>query len=303
MAGRPRTETVLDHHPSSAGVARRFLRETLRRWSVDHTAADNAVLVVDELVTNALLHSSSEVGVVAELLAETLRIEVTDDSPEPPAVRAYGRDAITGRGLELVGILTAGWGVEVRGAGKVVWAEIRLTPNSGAPPSVTDGTRDPIRPDDGDDGELHTVRLLEVPIALFLGVQRHHDALLREFALVAIHLESAPERDDTPQRLRDLVTAARGGFARPRDVFRRQIETAVRAGHQVVDLEAEVPYDSVAALQRYIELLEEAEAYIERGDLLTPPPSPEVLHFRRWLLDASRKQIVEGRPPDAFSWA
>jgi hypothetical protein len=50
-----------------------------------------------------------------------VRVEVEDESPEWPVVRAMDRDALNGRGLILVDRLSTGWGVLAGTRGKTVW--------------------------------------------------------------------------------------------------------------------------------------------------------------------------------------
>ena len=115
--------------PLAAARARSFLRSCLRRWrvgqrcdTVNAVDADSAVLVVDELVTNAVLHARTVLDVVVQLRPHALLVAVADSSPEAPDPRAATTDAENGRGLALVGAVARSWGVLPRGSGKVVWA-------------------------------------------------------------------------------------------------------------------------------------------------------------------------------------
>lgn len=110
-------------NPASVGEARRFTVDTLRRWGRDDLTTSGALLVT-ELVTNAILHARTMVRVMLERGADFVRVEVRDGSPIRPALRNHGLDATTGRGLALVSKLADSWGVDVDGAGKVVWAEL-----------------------------------------------------------------------------------------------------------------------------------------------------------------------------------
>jgi two-component sensor histidine kinase len=83
--------------------------------------ADDALIVVDELVTNAVMHAASESIVVALLDDHRLRIEVHDRDPRPPVV-AEPRPS-GGFGLAIVSALTDGWGWEPTDYGKRVWTE------------------------------------------------------------------------------------------------------------------------------------------------------------------------------------
>jgi anti-sigma regulatory factor (Ser/Thr protein kinase) len=84
---------------------------------------DEAVLVVSELVTNAITHARTPFEVVLSLFDHRVRFAVTDDSTEPPVpVTRPGRGG--GFGLALVEQLTDAWGYDVHPAGKTVWCEL-----------------------------------------------------------------------------------------------------------------------------------------------------------------------------------
>ncbi len=118
--------------PSARSVARarRLLLERLDVWGLT-VLADDAALVVSELVTNAVTHAHPPYGhVIAtrfERLEHGVRIEVHDIAERSPQFRGGASDdAESGRGLVLVDALTGGrWGVKDReGPGKIVWAVI-----------------------------------------------------------------------------------------------------------------------------------------------------------------------------------
>lgn len=112
--------TSLPPEPHSPGDARRFVVSTLRSWSAE-PATDTAVLLVSELVTNALLHARSQIELALSLRNGELRVEVSDSSPALPRLQTYGPVAGTGRGLVLVEALSSDWGAREDGGGKSVW--------------------------------------------------------------------------------------------------------------------------------------------------------------------------------------
>jgi anti-sigma regulatory factor (Ser/Thr protein kinase) len=126
--------------------ARHAVSEALRDAAVraDYDAVE---LVVTELLTNALLHGSGPIGVHAVNHGDCVRIEVSDSAAEdvPHRVTA-GPGSETGRGLLLVSVLAARWGVQPSDRGKTVWAEIDAAqPTSNL--SITDhalGRRPPV---------------------------------------------------------------------------------------------------------------------------------------------------------------
>ncbi|WP_175436402.1 SpoIIE family protein phosphatase [Streptomyces hawaiiensis] len=112
--------------PQAVGHARRFARRTLRSWGVT-VDYDAALLVVSELVTNALVHTDGKVRMDLTLVNNRLRIAIADASPRSPVSPAsIGWEATGGRGILLVEALTATWGTLPVSGGKQVWAELVL---------------------------------------------------------------------------------------------------------------------------------------------------------------------------------
>ena len=117
-------EITLRADPTSAAAARGFVTATLRDWGLEATT-DVAVLLADELVTNAILHAKSEIGVTVALQPNPLRVDVSDASHALPVLREEDeRLRESGRGLHLVETLAAAWGVIPHAVGKTVWFEL-----------------------------------------------------------------------------------------------------------------------------------------------------------------------------------
>ncbi|MFF5564668.1 ATP-binding protein [Streptomyces sp. NPDC012623] len=117
-------------HPRSVGLAREALLKTLAGWELA-ALEDSAVLVVSELVTNAVRHADVPPGREIEtrfhMVPRGLRIEVHDACSEQPERRPVSEEACEGRGLTIVEALTDTWGVADRpGVGKAVWALLCL---------------------------------------------------------------------------------------------------------------------------------------------------------------------------------
>ena len=121
----PSASTTLPPEPTSARACRRFLLDSLASWGAE-ALADEAVLLVSELVTNAVLHAGTDIEVVVDLRDERLRVEVRDRDPRLPSVRRYSVLSGTGRGLALVAETADRWAVEPApdGTGKTVWFEL-----------------------------------------------------------------------------------------------------------------------------------------------------------------------------------
>ncbi|MFJ2110369.1 MULTISPECIES: ATP-binding protein [unclassified Streptomyces] len=117
-------------HARCVGAARAELRKALAAWGLS-ALEDSAVLVVSELVTNAVRHAHVPPGreVETRFLAVPgggVRIEVHDACAVRPEAREADAGACDGRGLVIVAALAESWGVADRtGVGKVVWAVVR----------------------------------------------------------------------------------------------------------------------------------------------------------------------------------
>ena len=109
--------------PGSAALARRFTAETLGGWGATELT-ETAVLLVSELVTNAVLHARSASELVVRSVESGIRVELRDDSPLAPSLKSYSLEAGTGRGLLLVESLAARWGSQPDALGKSVWFEL-----------------------------------------------------------------------------------------------------------------------------------------------------------------------------------
>jgi hypothetical protein len=105
--------------------ARAYIRHGLTALGCD-AFLDSAELAVTELVTNACLHARTPIVVALRVMSDsTVRIEVTDGSPQVPEQRRYDTMATTGRGLRLLESFGR-WGVERPAppqTGKTVWFE------------------------------------------------------------------------------------------------------------------------------------------------------------------------------------
>jgi CheY-like chemotaxis protein len=127
LGSAPAGQTAV-HLPAlltSAGTARAFTRETLAGWKVTDVI-DDTLLVVTELVNNAVMHARSECHLRLSVNSTAVRVEVIDRSAQTPEPLTPSSTRDHGRGLHLVDALTAAWGVEpVDDSSKMVWAELR----------------------------------------------------------------------------------------------------------------------------------------------------------------------------------
>jgi anti-sigma regulatory factor (Ser/Thr protein kinase) len=87
-------------------------------------ARDAAVLLVDELVSNALLHTTGALRLRVTVLGEVVRVDVYDRAEEAPVMKEVEPEDESGRGLLIVDSLASAWGVDEMPGGKRVWFRI-----------------------------------------------------------------------------------------------------------------------------------------------------------------------------------
>ena len=126
-----RTQVIeLDGDPDAPARGRHAVTAVLDEWGCEPGSREDLLLVVSELVTNAVVHGAEPIRVTMVRAPERVRVEVTDGAaassphgnPRPPT------DAETGRGLSVVTRLAVAWGWRASpGRGKTVWAELPLT--------------------------------------------------------------------------------------------------------------------------------------------------------------------------------
>lgn len=118
--------------PAEVGRARRWARSRIARSGIgdDEPLAETLVLLISELVTNAVVHTGCPAVLRMLFAAEGgVRVEVADTSDRPPKPRHAQGDDTNGRGLELVDGLADRWGWQPEGAGKSIWCELdRVSP-------------------------------------------------------------------------------------------------------------------------------------------------------------------------------
>jgi serine phosphatase RsbU (regulator of sigma subunit)/anti-sigma regulatory factor (Ser/Thr protein kinase) len=126
--------------PDAVMHARRFTARTLRRWKVEEVS-DAVLLVVSELVTNALVHTQGPVRIDLMLRGDRVRVSVSDSSPRAPAKPVIvDWESTGGRGLLLVEAMAESFGTVPVAGGKQVWSEIVVPRPEPAP--VETGARD-----------------------------------------------------------------------------------------------------------------------------------------------------------------
>jgi anti-sigma regulatory factor (Ser/Thr protein kinase) len=110
--------------PSAIRAARQDVRSALSTSHVEGSVAGDLMLLVSELVTNAVRHARGEAFEVRlDVRPERLRLEVRDEGAGFAPRVSPREDGTGGYGLFIVDQLADRWGVE-RDEQGVVWLEL-----------------------------------------------------------------------------------------------------------------------------------------------------------------------------------
>lgn len=111
----------LDNSTSAPAAARNALELWIGTQDSAAPLLDDALLVVSELVTNTVIHTTSKSVVTAAFDDFRLRIEVHDHDPHGPFAEAGA--TVDGLGLKVLAAHCDLWGWQPTAFGKVVWTE------------------------------------------------------------------------------------------------------------------------------------------------------------------------------------
>jgi PAS domain S-box-containing protein len=276
MSGEQRYVT-LPPAPESARQARRFVADVLTSVGADEFV-DTATLLTSELVTNGIVHAHTELRVVVEATPHWVRVEVIDGNPMLPARRSYDEHAQTGRGLEMVELLAADFGMQpLIDDGKRVWFRL------GSAPLQKHGHAEAGDPR----GDTLTACLRHLPVTLYSAWQEHADAILREAMLVALN----DNHGDLPEEFAFASQALSALGAGTTDVFATPIESGAH-----LDVDVVLPLEAVACFPVLRDMLRRCSEMSAAGQLLVPPSLPEIQAVRRWVCDEVGRQ-AQGLPP------
>ncbi|MFF5704866.1 ATP-binding protein [Streptomyces sp. NPDC012794] len=129
LYGNPaEAEVTLPSMPESAGTARRLTQSVVVRfWGLSPQISEHAVLLVSELVGNAVRHTGARsFGLRMLRRRGWIRVEVRDPSRGLPCLMPVHELDTTGRGLFLVDKLSDRWGADLLPRGKITWFEMRV---------------------------------------------------------------------------------------------------------------------------------------------------------------------------------
>jgi anti-sigma regulatory factor (Ser/Thr protein kinase) len=303
-------EAQLPAELGSIVAARRLVEAAAATWGIDEAAAEDAALAVSELVTNAVLHAGSEVGVSLRRLGRGMRIEVRDGSDRIPVVGVdrpedlLATRSMTGRGLALLAATADRWGADpLTSGGKIMWAEVGTGRRHLA---VAVGTTGPaqlvsLHPEAAAAGvravttvaaEGRQVHLLGVPVRLLVESSRQLADLQREIQVLGLDRNVPTGMADLALASREISACIETLSETARDVG----EEALARGDAVVDFDLTVPGDVLAVFERLGTLMRQVGGSLVECHLLTLPPSREVVAYRLWYRDEVASQL-RGRPP------
>ncbi|WP_245778046.1 ATP-binding protein [Lentzea xinjiangensis] len=115
---------ILTAEGGSCARARRVVRDAAASWGLSEDLADDAQLVVTELVSNGIDHGEGTITLTVSRKSGGMLVEVHDESSAQPQVRPVDTNSARGRGMQLVQALSVRWGITPDGNGKVVWAQL-----------------------------------------------------------------------------------------------------------------------------------------------------------------------------------
>ena len=120
-----------DFLPDASAVrqARAELTDGLAAAGFAPEAIEDALLVLTELVGNAVRHARTQLTVSAAQAQGVLRVAVFDLDTRPPALLGLDDDSTSGRGMHIVAAIATDWGWQTARdtdgqPGKIVWAEL-----------------------------------------------------------------------------------------------------------------------------------------------------------------------------------
>ena len=125
----PMSSVTVPHERSSVSTARHALADELDANGVGTPMRDDAVLVLSELVSNAIKHAaplpSGDISVCWALQQDRLHLEITDGGAlTRPQAAVAAVSSLGGRGLDIVRTICSEWGVTEDGNAVTVWADL-----------------------------------------------------------------------------------------------------------------------------------------------------------------------------------
>jgi hypothetical protein len=137
------------------------------------------------------------------------------------------------------------------------------------------------------------VWLVGFPVSLGIRARQHSEALLREFAIIAM---GGGERADIPKRLLEIAAESDERYAITTRATHDVVDLAAANGKECIDFELELPERIAADTSETVNVLLEVDHYCSRGELLTLNPPPDIKLFWMWFLGELVRQINGMQP-------
>lgn len=289
----------LDPDPAAVRKARAWVREVLGRLHRDDIVGA-AELGVSELVTNAILHGTPPITVRVRGTRDHPRVEIRDGSARPPAVNvemAEEENLLTtfGRGLGLVALHSTAWGAELTPDGKVVWFEPADDPPRGddlhGEVFDLDQTVQQRIDHSGLPDNPVRVRIVDVPVELYLQFRRRYHELGRELRLLALaHGRTYPVASELAEIFLEVAKERRLTRGIP------QAEHELASGRDRVTFELLVPETSPHTMARLAQTLVRADQFCREQRLLVLASTPLEMRLQRWFLGEFARQAAGADP-------
>ncbi len=120
-------QTAIEAELSSVAPARRWAREKFEAAGLEPEVRDVLVLLVSEVVTNAVEHAAPPLLLRIDTGPDLTRVEVRDRARDLPILRDPEPFETGGRGIKFVNDLSTRWGTEPADGPdglKTVWFEV-----------------------------------------------------------------------------------------------------------------------------------------------------------------------------------
>jgi len=114
----------LPGEPRSASLARHFAAEVVPLLFPEHDPAA-AVILVNELITHAVVHGQRHVEITLRLVGDALRLEVADPGGGRLPISPAAATDDPAMGLQIVQSISDRWGIDVADGGSTVWCLLR----------------------------------------------------------------------------------------------------------------------------------------------------------------------------------
>jgi anti-sigma regulatory factor (Ser/Thr protein kinase) len=295
-----RPAQALTPGPRGVSGARRWATQVLTEIQRSELI-ESACISVSEVITNALLHAEQPVSVRLRGTRNHPRIEVRDGSREPPDLpdlESEPEDDVLltfGRGLSIVARVSSAWGAEIEEDGKIVWfvPQVELTDGPGVQGLITE-LQPLLREDPPEVDDPVDVTLTGLPLPEMKDNRIHLRELRRELRLLALgHEATYPLAASLSRFFTDLDATFWRGM---RD---ESLASALLDGADDLDLTITIPRRSGDDFQRFIELLELADAFCRQERLLTLARTSDQVAFQTWMFG---EFVRQSHGADALPW-